>query len=107
MRAVSYDLHIHSCLSPCANDDMTPANIVGMATVLGLDVIAITDHNSCKNCKAAMTMGEAYGVLVIPGMELCTREEVHVVCLFDSIEGAMEMDHYVELHMMKRKNTRL
>ena len=49
-----YDLHIHSCLSPCGDDDMTPANLTGMAAVKGLDVIALTDHNSCANCPAAM-----------------------------------------------------
>ena len=90
-----YDLHIHSCLSPCGDDDMTPANLVGMAAVKGLDVIALTDHNSCANCPAAMHHGENYGVTVIPGMELTTAEEVHVVCLFSSLDGAMEFDRYV------------
>ena len=82
-----YDLHIHSCLSPCGDNDMTPANIVGMAAVKGLDVIAVTDHNSCKNCEAAMAAGEEYGVLVVPGMEICTAEEVHAVCLFRTFPG--------------------
>ena len=56
-----YDLHIHSCLSPCGDDDMTPANLVGMAAVKGLDVIALTDHNSCRNCPAALYHGKNYG----------------------------------------------
>lgn len=90
-----YDLHIHSCLSPCGDDDMTPANIAGMAAVKGLDVIALTDHNSCKNCPAAMHHGAAYGVTVIPGMELTTEEEVHVICLFPSIEDALAFDALV------------
>lgn len=90
-----YDLHIHSCLSPCGDDDMTPANIVGMAAVKGLDVIAVTDHNSCKNCEAAMAAGEEYGVLVVPGMEICTAEEVHAVCLFPDLERAMDFDGLV------------
>lgn len=55
-----YDLHIHSCLSPCGDDDMTPANIAGMAAVKGLDVIALTDHNSCRNCPAAIYHGEKH-----------------------------------------------
>lgn len=87
-----YDLHIHSCLSPCGDDDMTPSNIAGMAAVKGLDVIALTDHNSCRNCPAAMYHGEKYGVTVIPGMELTTREEVHVICLFPSLEDALRFD---------------
>ena len=53
---LSYDLHIHSCLSPCGDDDMTPGNIVGMAAIKGLDVIAVTDHNSCKNCPAVICL---------------------------------------------------
>ena len=61
-----YDLHLHSCLSPCGDDDMTPNNITGMAKLLGLDVIALTDHNSCLNCEATMKVGEANGVLVNP-----------------------------------------
>ena len=52
MTELAYDLHIHSCLSPCGDDDMTPANIAGMAALIGLDAVALTDHNSCKNCPA-------------------------------------------------------
>lgn len=92
---LSYDLHIHSCLSPCGDDDMLPSNIVGMAAVKELDVIALTDHNSCKNCPAAMKLAEAYGVLALPGMELTTSEEVHVVCLFPELSQAMAFDEYV------------
>lgn len=90
-----YDLHIHSCLSPCGDDDMTPANLVGMAAVKGLDVIALTDHNSCRNCPAALYHGKKYGVTVIPGMELTTSEEIHVICLFPSLEDALSFDSYV------------
>lgn len=90
-----YDLHIHSCLSPCGDDDMTPANLVGMAAVKGLDVIALTDHNSCRNCPAALHHGARYGVTVIPGMELTTAEEVHVICLFPTLEYAMAFDAFI------------
>lgn len=79
---ISYDLHIHSCLSPCGDDDMTPNNIVGMAALKELNVIAVTDHNSCKNCPAIMKLAKAYGIIAIPGMELTTSEEVHVLCYF-------------------------
>ena len=99
-----YDLHIHSCLSSCGDGDMTPANIVGMAAVKGLDVIAVTDHNSCKNCGAAMAMGEEYGVLVIPGMEICTAEEVHAVCLFPDLPEAMDFDRLVHDALPPVKN---
>jgi len=95
MARVSYDLHIHSCLSPCGNEDMTPANIAAMAQLKGLDVIALTDHNSCRNCPALMEEGKRRGILVIPGMELTTMEEVHVVCLFPDLKTAMDFDAYV------------
>ena len=92
---LNYDFHLHSCLSPCGDNDMTPYNLVNMAKIMGLDVIALTDHNTCLNCPAAMKAGEEAGILVIPGMELCTDEEVHVVCLFPDLENALRFSAYV------------
>lgn len=103
-RPVTYDLHQHSCLSPCGDEEMTPANIVGMAVVKELDVVALTDHNTCKNCPAFLKVAEAYGVVALPGMELTTTEEVHVVCLFEHLEDAMAFDAYVYEHLMDIKN---
>ncbi len=99
-----YDFHLHSALSPCGDNDMTPNNIVNMAKILGLDVIALTDHNSCKNCRAAMRVGENAGITVIPGMELCTAEEVHVVCLFPEINAAEEFSDFVHANIPPIKN---
>ena len=104
MFSVSYDLHIHTCLSPCGDDMNTPANVVGTAALKGLDVIAITDHNSALNCPAAMRCGEAYGVIVIPGIELTTEEEVHVVCLFPTLDDALGFSEYVYEHLQPVKN---
>ena len=104
MNSFAYDFHIHSCLSPCGDDDMTPANIVGMAALKGLQAIAITDHNTCKHCEVAMRHGEANGITVIPGMELTTREEVHVLCLFELLNNAMAFDDYVYNKLIKIKN---
>jgi hypothetical protein len=104
MLNLTYDLHIHSCLSPCGDDDMTPANIVGMAALKGLDLIAVTDHNSCKNCPAVLTLAEAYGITALPGMELTTEEEVHVVCLFADLQDAMAFDEYVYSHLIPFPN---
>ncbi|MGN0505685.1 MAG: PHP domain-containing protein [Lachnospiraceae bacterium] len=103
-RQVTYDLHLHSCLSPCGDEEMTPANIVGMAVVKELDVIALTDHNTCKNCPAFLNVAEAYGITALPGMELTTSEEVHVVCLFERLEDAMRFDAYVYEHLMDVPN---
>lgn len=80
------DLHIHTALSPCAADEMTPAAIVSTALKSHLDVIAITDHNSAENVEAVMRIGHQAGLLVIPGMEVQTKEEVHVVTLFPTID---------------------
>ncbi len=100
----TYDLHIHSCLSPCGDNDMTPNNLVGMAAVMGLEIIAVTDHNTCKNAPAVLAVAEEAGILAVPGMELCTAEEAHVVCLFETLEGAMAFDAYIDAHMPHIKN---
>ena len=99
-----YDLHIHSCLSPCADDDMTPNNIAGMATLKGLNLIALTDHNSCKNCPAFFDACKAYGIVAIAGMELSTAEDIHLVCLFEELSDAMAFDKVVNEHLMPIKN---
>ena len=83
---------------------MTPNNITGMAKLLGLDVIALTDHNTSLNCEAAIKAGERNGVLVIPGMELTTSEDIHAVCLFPTAERALEWSEYVDAHRIKIKN---
>lgn len=99
-----YDFHTHSCLSPCGDNDMTPYNLVNMAKILGLDIMALTDHNTCRNCEAAIKVGEAIGLTVIPGMELCTAEEVHVVCLFPDCESAMKFSDYIHTTMPPVRN---
>ena len=99
-----YDLHIHSCLSPCADDDMTPNNIAGMATLKGLNIMALTDHNSCKNCPAFFEACKAYGIVPIAGMELSTAEDIHLVCLFEELEAAMRFDNVISKHIMPIKN---
>lgn len=95
MLSVAYDFHLHSCLSPCGEEDMTPCNIAGMVMLQGLKAFALTDHNSCKNCPAAAKAAEEYGLIFLPGMELTTEEEVHVVCLFDALPKAMAFDAMV------------
>ena len=90
------DLHIHSCLSPCADDDMTPEDLVGMSLLSGLDLIALTDHNSVRNCPAAAAAAAAYGIGFIPGCEVTTAEEVHCVCLFPALQAAMDFGAALE-----------
>lgn len=90
-----YDLHIHSVLSMCASDDMTPNNIAGMAVLAGYGVIAVADHNSARNCRAVMKCGEKHGLLVLPALELNTAQEVHVLCLFAELAAAEEFSERV------------
>src|SRR5690554_3641144 len=78
------DLHIHSALSPCSDDDMTPNNIVNMALICGLDAIAVTDHNSCDNVEAVIKAANGR-IIVVPGLELQTIEEVHLLCYFQDL----------------------
>lgn len=84
------DLHIHSCLSPCAHPDMTPYHIARMAALKGLGIIAVSDHNSARNLPAAVRAGEECGVLVLPALEVQTREEVHVLAYFTDLAAAMD-----------------
>ena len=98
------DLHIHSCLSPCGDDEMTPCNICGMAKIKGLDIIAITDHNTARNLPAAQEVCDAYGLLLLPGMEITTREEVHLLGYFPDVPTALEFSEMLRTHMPKGKN---
>lgn len=104
MNKYYYDFHIHSCLSPCADNDMTPNNIAGVGTLAGLNVMALTDHNSSKNCPAFFEAAKRNGIIPIAGMELTTAEDIHVVCLFEKLENAMKFDAFVDEHRMKIKN---
>lgn len=104
MNKYYYDLHIHSCLSPCGDDDMTPANIAGMAMLNGLNIAALTDHNSSRNCPAFFAQAKKYGIIPIPGMELTTSEDVHIVCLFRSLESALSFNDEVDKSRIMIKN---
>ena len=90
-----YDFHIHTALSPCADNDMTPNNIIGMANLKGLDIIAITDHNSAKNVEAVMECAKNTDIIVVPGMEVETAEEVHMLCLFTDLEGVYRLETHI------------
>lgn len=86
-----YDFHIHSALSPCGDVDMTPNNIVNMASLCGLDAIAVSDHNSVKNVKAVIEAGKRTGISVLPAMEVETEESVHILTLYPDINAAEEV----------------
>lgn len=99
-----YDLHIHSCLSPCADPDMTPFNIAQMAALAGYQMIAVADHNSTGNCRSVIKAASAAGILAVPAMELTTAEEVHVLCLLPDADAADAFGRYVRERLPERKN---
>lgn len=99
-----YDFHIHSCLSPCAENDMTPNNIAGMAALAGLNIVALTDHNSSRNCPAFFAAARKNGIIPIAGMELTTAEDIHVVCLFEHLEEALSFNDEVDRRRIRFKN---
>ena len=98
------DLHMHSCLSPCADDDMTPANICGMAHIKGLDAIAVTDHNTARNLPYVKEAADYYGLILLPGMEITTKEEVHLLGYFRDVETAVEIGEIFSSHLPPMKN---
>ena len=104
MSAFFCDLHIHSCLSPCAEEEMTPANIAGVAKLNGLDIAALTDHNTCGNCASFFAACENYGVVPVAGMELTTSEDVHVLCLFRTLSDATAFSRAVDHRRVRIKN---
>ncbi len=101
---IAYDFHIHSCLSPCADDDMTPSNIVGFAKLCGLDMIAISDHNEISNVETAMKIGNVFGVTVVPAVELQTVEDIHVLCLFKKFEDLKNFFENIEFFKIENKS---
>jgi PHP family Zn ribbon phosphoesterase len=99
LREYSTDLHIHTCLSPCAELDLSPREIVHRAKKEHLDIIAITDHNTAQNVRVVMALGEQQGLKVIPGMEVQTREEIHLLTLFPDWASAAAWDEEVYRHL--------
>ena len=104
MNTYYYDLHVHSCLSPCADNDMTPNNIAGMAAIKGLHIVALTDHNTTKNCRAFFAAAKRNGIIPIAGMEMTTAEDVHLVCLFPTLEAAEDFDKEYQSYRILYKN---
>jgi len=93
------DLHIHTILSACAELTMGPKDIVRTALERGLDVIAITDHNSMENAAAVIGAARETALFVIPGMEVYTREEAHMICLFEKLADALAFQEVIYDHL--------
>lgn len=104
LKSYKIDLHNHTVLSPCGGLEMSPRALLIRAQELGLDIIAITDHNSTKNCHAYCELGKEYGVVVICGIEIQTIEEVHIIALFATLDEAMKFDKQVSEALLPLNN---
>jgi PHP family Zn ribbon phosphoesterase len=99
VRVYASDLHVHTCLSPCADEEMSPRNIVRTAVEASLDIIAVVDHNSGKNSRVVIEAAADLPLTVIAGMEVQSREEVHLLSLFASVEALEEWDAFIYEHL--------
>ncbi len=98
------DLHIHSALSPCADDEMTPNNIINMAMLKKLDMIAITDHNAIENVLPAIKASSNKPLVIVPGIEITTQEEAHLLAYFPTYEALDLFYHEIKVYLPERKN---
>ena len=107
LRIFRADLHLHTCLSPCADEEMSPLAVVRQAKNKGLDVIGICDHNSTKNVMAVRQAGQRKGLAVIGGIEVCSEEEVHILGLFDEEENLRDMQQLIDENLRGENNPEL
>ena len=105
MKTFRAELHVHTVLSPCAEVEMIPPLIIQEALEKGINILAITDHNATANIGAVIKAAEGSGITVLSGMELQTREEVHVLCLFDTLEQALSLQSIVDANACLRFKT--
>lgn len=99
LKRFNADLHIHTCLSPCSDWEMSPKQIIERCCEKGIDIIAVCDHNSAENADSLICVGAERGICVLPGMEVCSREEVHIVTFFEELSQALSMQEYVYEHL--------
>lgn len=104
LREFRADLHIHTCLSPCADAAMRPTAIIEEARRRKLDMVGIADHNSAENVPAMQAAGRAMGVPVLGGMEICSSEEVHVLAFFDDDDALFAMQEIVYDNLIGRND---
>ena len=101
---VKTDLHIHSCLSPCGSLEMSPKAIAERGAELGLGLMALTDHNTALNCPAFELNCRQNSIIPVFGIEVTSREEAHIVALFETVETALDFGQLVYLLMPDIEN---
>ena len=104
LRSIKADLHVHTCLSPCAGLDMSPREVVNAALRKGLDLIAVCDHNSAENVLAVKKAGERNGLMVLGGMEVASAEEAHLLVYFDDDDDLLAFQDVIYRHLVGRND---
>ena len=99
LKTFNCDFHIHTCLSPCSDLDMHPQALVGKILEAKLDVAAICDHNSSENVPFVMNAARGKNLNILPGMEVTTSEEVHILAIFDSLDNLARLQEVVYSHL--------
>jgi len=100
LRHVRADLHIHTCLSPCGDIDMSPRAVVEQAVAKQLDVMAVCDHNTAENVAATRRAASGRNLTVLAGMEITTEEEAHLLAYFDEVDQVLELQKIVYTHFL-------
>jgi len=95
LKIFNADLHIHTCLSPCAELNMTPKRIINEAKSRHLDIIGLCDHNSCENVIIGEKIGNIQGIKIIGGIEITSSEEVHILAIFDDDENLLKLQKFI------------
>lgn len=104
LKQLKADLHIHTCLSPCADLKMTPSGIVKNAIASGINIITISDHNSAENVMAVKKAAEGTGLTVLAGMEITSSEEAHILAVFDDIDAVIKLQDIVYENLLPGEN---
>lgn len=104
MQTFRADLHLHTVLSPCGDVSMSPAGIVSSCAAQGITLLGITDHNSTRQCRIVTELAGEQGLFVLPGVELTTREEVHLLAYFGSLEEAEAFQGWIDDHLTVIRN---
>lgn len=104
LKCLLADLHIHTCLSPCADLTMSPKRVVEKALEKNLNIIGICDHNSAENVGAAKSVGLKKKITVLAGMEISSVEEVHIIALFDKLNLVLKLQEIIYESLPQEEN---
>lgn len=98
MKPFRADLHIHSLLSPCGSLEMSPREIIARAIERGLDMIAVSDHNSTYHCELAVALGREAGIAVLRAAEVTSAEDVHSLVILPDEASTISFQEWIDRH---------